>query len=108
MSDKIFQTRWYHYLLAFLAGVFLINMLPHYIMGITGKEFPTPFADPPGVGLSSPKLNVLWATINFLISFSFFHFGKLGQRNRLVWIAVIIGAIAMSFYLASYFGGQTK
>lgn len=106
MTEKTLQTRWYHYLFAFLAGIFLINMLPHYIMGITGREFPTPFADPPGVGFSSPTLNVLWATINFLISFFIFYFAKIGRRKKLVWIAIIAGCLAMSFYLADYFGTQ--
>jgi len=53
----------------FFAGIFLVNILPHFIHGITGKSFPAPFADPLGKGLSSPTLNVLWATINFLIGF---------------------------------------
>jgi hypothetical protein len=98
------KTVWYHYLLAFFAGVFAINILPHYINGIMGQSFPTPFADPPGKGLSSPVINVLWALINFVISFSILYFAKIGQRKKWVWIAFFIGAVLMSFNLASYFG----
>ena len=98
-------TRWYHYLAAFFAGIFLCNILPHFIHGITGKPFPTPFANPPGKGLSSPVLNVLWATINFGIGFSFLYFLKINRRQRSVWIAIAAGSIFMAFYLASYFGG---
>lgn len=97
------KTSWYHYVLAFFAGIFLINMLPHYIQGITGNYFPTPFADPPGKGLSSPTLNVLWATINFLISFSIFYFARINNREKWIWIAVIAGCVVMSFYAATYF-----
>lgn len=103
-NDSLPDTRWYHYILAFFAGVFAINVLPHYIHGIMGKSFPTPFANPPGVGLSSPVINVLWALINFLISFSIFYFARIGKRKKWIWVAVFVGAVLMSFNLASYFG----
>ncbi|MBE9461983.1 hypothetical protein ACFP1I_31895 [Dyadobacter subterraneus] len=106
-NENPLKTRWYHYIAAFFAGVFLVNIIPHYIHGITGKPFPTPFADPPGKGLSSSVLNVLWATINFLISFSIFYLGKISKRSKWIWIAIFAGGIVMSFYLAHYFGSQT-
>ena len=98
------KTKWFHYLLAFFAGIFLINMVPHYVHGITGKAFPTPFADPPGKGMSPPAYNVLWAMINFLIGFAIIYFAKLKNRSRFLWVAFFLGAVTMSFYLASYFG----
>ena len=102
-NDSILSTRWYHYVLAFFVGVFLVNVLPHYIHGITGELFPTSFANPPGKGLSSPSLNVVWAVINFLIGFSILYFAKLTQRKNWIWIAVFAGGVVMSFYLANYF-----
>jgi hypothetical protein len=42
----------------FFAGAFLANFVPHFVHGISGDRFPTPFANPPGKGLSSPTLNV--------------------------------------------------
>jgi hypothetical protein len=101
---KSFSTKWYHYLLAFLAGVFAVNVLPHYISGVIGQSFPTPFATPPGRGLSSPVINVLWASINFLICFSILYFAKMGKREKWVWVAFFVGAILMSLNVASYFG----
>jgi hypothetical protein len=56
---KIPTMHWYTYVACFLAGCFLVNALPHFIKGITGEPFPTPFATPPGKGLSSPVVNVL-------------------------------------------------
>ncbi|MFT4204733.1 MAG: hypothetical protein QM610_12580 [Chitinophagaceae bacterium] len=104
MEKEKLETKWYHYLTAFFAGIFFTNMLPHYIHGISGKEFPTPFADPPGVGLSSPTMNVVWALINFFIGTSLLYFGKLGSRKKSLWIAGVVGAVVMSFYVAHYFG----
>ena len=45
---------WYVYLMQFVAGLFLANGVPHFVQGISGHWFETPFASPPGVGESSP------------------------------------------------------
>ncbi|GAG09391.1 unnamed protein product, partial [marine sediment metagenome] len=45
---------WYAYLAYFFAGVFLANGVPHFVHGISGKKFQSPFASPPAVGESSP------------------------------------------------------
>ena len=45
--------RWYHYLAYFFGGAFLANTLPHLVNGVSGNAFQSPFASPPGVGLSS-------------------------------------------------------
>jgi hypothetical protein len=51
---------WYFYLLEFLGGALLANGVPHFVQGISGDPFQSPFASPPGVGESSPLSNVLW------------------------------------------------
>ena len=56
--------RWYHYLSYFFGGAFLANVLPHLGNGISGHAFQSPFASPPGVGLSSSIVNVLWGLFN--------------------------------------------
>ena len=50
--------RWYHYVAYFFGGAFLANALPHLGNGISGHAFQSPFASPPGVGLSSATVNV--------------------------------------------------
>ena len=39
--------------LYFFAGAFTGNALPHFVSGVTGRAFQSPFARPPGKGLSS-------------------------------------------------------
>jgi hypothetical protein len=56
--------RWYHYVSFFFGGAFLANALPHLGNGISGHAFQGPFANPPGVGLSSSTVNVLWGLFN--------------------------------------------
>jgi len=46
--------RWYFYVSYFFGGVFLVNAVPHFVNGVSGRSFPTPFASPPGKGKSSP------------------------------------------------------
>lgn len=61
--------RWYHYLAYFFAGAFLANAIPHFVNGISGNAFQSPFASPPGIGLSSSTVNVLWGFFNFAIGY---------------------------------------
>ncbi len=58
---------WYQYLAGFFAGAFWANTVPHFVHGISGNKFPTPFSKPRGVGLSSSTTNVLWALLNMVI-----------------------------------------
>jgi len=52
--------RWNHYISYFFGGAFLANAIPHLVSGVTGHPFQSPFAHPPGQGLSSATVNVLW------------------------------------------------
>ncbi len=51
---------WQHDLAYFLGGAFLANAVPHYVSGMMGRPFQSPFAKPSGKGLSSSTVNVLW------------------------------------------------
>ena len=59
--------RWYHYVAYFFGGIFLANALPHLGNGISGHAFQSPFASPPGVGLSSSVVNVVWGLFNLAL-----------------------------------------
>ena len=61
--------KWYHYIAYFFGGAFLFNFVPHFTNGISGRPFPTPFASPPGQGLSPAWVNVLWGFFNLLIAY---------------------------------------
>jgi hypothetical protein len=41
---------WYHYVLEVVSGLLLANGVPHFVQGISGQPFQSPFASPPGVG----------------------------------------------------------
>ena len=42
--------RWYLYVAYFFGGAFLTNAIPHFVSGVTGHAFQSPFASPPGAG----------------------------------------------------------
>jgi hypothetical protein len=53
----------------FWGGVFLANAVPHFVSGIMGRAHQSPFAKPPGDGLSSSTVNVLWGFSNIVIGY---------------------------------------
>ena len=61
---------WYHVVAYFLGGAFLANFAPHFIAGMSGRSFHTPFATPPFRGLSSPIVNVLWGLFNLAMAYT--------------------------------------
>jgi hypothetical protein len=68
---------WYDYLACFFSGMFLANLVPHFVHGVSGDPFPTPFAHPPGRGLSSPTVNVLWPSSTWSSGTSCFGSGSI-------------------------------
>ena len=85
---------------AALSGALLVNAVPHTVRGVTGQPFPTPFADPPGVGLSSPAANVGWGMAN-LAGAMLLHRRRPGAGDRL---AFFVSAAAMAAVLSKTFG----
>ncbi|PWT71602.1 MAG: hypothetical protein C5B59_17685 [Bacteroidetes bacterium] len=100
--------KWYHYVAAFFAGAFLANTVPHFIHGVSGDPFPTPFANPPGRGLSSPTINVFWACFNLVIGYVLFRVGKVSPNFRLSMIVFFIGILVMSIQLSIVFMEKAK
>jgi len=100
--------KWYHYIAAFFAGAFLANVVPHFIHGISGDPFPTPFANPPGKGLSSPTVNTWWACFNLLIGYILLMVSKASTKNKLSMFILFLGIVAMSVMLSIAFMEKMK
>lgn len=87
---------WYNYLAAFFAGAFLANTVPHFVKGVCGDPFPTPFAKPPGKGLSSPPVNVAWALFNLVVAYLLLKTGQVSSEHRLPLLLCFVGFAALS------------
>jgi hypothetical protein len=94
---------WHNYLACFFAGIFLANAVPHFVYGICGDRFPTPFANPPGKGLSSPTVNVLWALANLLAGLQLFRSGKLSSGDDIAFLIFFAGIAAISIPMSKHF-----
>jgi hypothetical protein len=97
--------RWHHYIAYFFGGVFLANALPHLGNGISGHAFQSPFASPPGVGLSSSVVNVVWGLANLGIGYLLVcRVGAFDLRKTGHVLVLGAGILVMSLNLAHYFG----
>jgi len=96
---------WYDYLAYFLGGTFLANFVPHFTNGISGRKFQSPFAKPPGKGLSSSIVNVLWGLLNLAVAYILIlRVGSFSIHNIEHVIAVFAGILFISLSLARHFG----
>jgi hypothetical protein len=96
---------WYYYLLEFLSGAFLANGVPHFVQGVSGNPFQSPFAKPPGVGESSPLSNVLWGFFNLVAGALLLHFyWPVGDGAWVGWIVFGVGALLLSVQMSVHFG----
>jgi hypothetical protein len=103
--------RWYHYPAYFFGGAFLANALPHLGNGVSGYAFQSPFASPPGVGLSSSWVNVLWGFFNLVVAYLLVcRVGSFDLRKTQHVLVLGAGILIMSLMLAHTFapfhGGQ--
>ena len=93
----------------FFSAFFLVNGIPHFVQGVCGHPFQSPFATPPGVGESSPLVNVLWGAFNFVVGYSLLAYAGLFEIGlnsaTFAWFA---GFMTTAVVLAVYFGKIRK
>ena len=96
---------WLHLLSYFFGGLFLANAVPHFVSGIMGKPFQTPFAKPSGKGLSSSTVNVLWGFANFVFAYPLLLCVGLFDPQSIACVAPFAaGALLISLFSARNFG----
>jgi hypothetical protein len=96
---------WLHYVSYFFGGLFLTNAIPHGVSGMMGQPFQSPFAKPPGEGLSSSTVNVVWAAFNAVLGYVLLlQVGDFDIRNAGHVAAAAVPSFAMALGLARHFG----
>lgn len=99
------ETRWYHYISYFFGGAFLANSIPHLVNGMSGIAFQSPFATPPGEGLSSSTVNVLWGMFNLVVAYLLLaRVGRFELRQTKHVVVMGLAALLMALMLARSFG----
>lgn len=94
-----------HWLAYFFGGAFLANAIPHWVSGVMGRPFQSPFAKPRGKGLSSSTLNVFWAAFNLVMAYLLLvRVGSFDVRDAGDMVSLGLGALLLSVFAARHFG----
>ncbi|MBV8681594.1 MAG: hypothetical protein JO111_01885 [Caulobacteraceae bacterium] len=96
---------WLHDVSYLFGGAFLTNAIPHFVRGVMGQPFQSPFAKPPGEGLSSSTVNVVWGFANFVIAYLLIALvGNFDLHAADNVIAAGVGVLLMGVLCARLFG----
>jgi hypothetical protein len=96
---------WLHYISYFFGGAFFSNAIPHLVSGVTGRPFQSPFAKPPGEGLSSSTVNVLWGFFNLAVAYLLIcRVGEFDLRSTTHVAVLGLGFLLMGLMGARLFG----
>ncbi len=94
-----------HILSLLAGGAFLMNAIPHLVSGVLGRPFQSPFAKPPGEGLSSSTVNVLWGFANLVLAYLLLiRFGSMQWDGATDVAPAGLGAFAIALFSARHFG----
>ncbi len=89
----------------FFGGAFFTNALPHFISGLMGRAFQSPFAKPSGEGQSSSIVNVLWGFANLVAAYLLL--ARVGAFDVHDWRHVGVagaGSLLIALFCAHHFG----
>jgi len=96
---------WLYCISYFFGGAFLSNAIPHFVSGVMGRPFQSPFAQPSGQGLSSSTVNVLWGVFNFAVSYILIcRVGEFRLRSTTHVAVLGLGFLLMGLLSARLFG----
>lgn len=92
----------FNYIAYLVAGALLTNGVPHFVQGISGGKFPTPFARFYGRKESPALVNVIWGWLNFAVGAALLHHFTPVRIPAPIepCVTASIGALAMAVYLA--------
>ena len=97
--------QWIESVSYFFGGAVLTNAVPHFVSGVMGRPFQSPFAKPRGQGHSSSTVNVLWGFLNLAIGYLLvLRVGDFDPRSTADAVALGLGTLLMGVVMARMFG----
>lgn len=93
-----------HYIAVFFAGLFLTNCIPHLTASLRDEPFPTPFAKPPGEGLSSPLINFFWAAFNLCAGIALYIYSDISIGLNIETGVLLVAFLALGTHSSIHFG----
>lgn len=94
---------WIQSISSFVSGALLANAVPHFVHGISGDRFPTPFSRPAGKGRSSAPVNAAWALFNLAVGYFLFRAGKVSSENENELLPFFFGVCVLSLASSKMF-----
>jgi len=89
----------------FFGGAFAANAIPHFVSGVMGRPFQSPFAKPSGIGLSSSTVNVVWGFFNAVAAYLLVErVGAFDPRCTTHILAFGLGTLLIALFSARHFG----
>lgn len=96
---------WLNLISYFFGGAFLCNAIPHVVSGLMGRPFQSPFAKPPGQGLSSSTVNVAWGVLNLAVAYILIcRVGDFSLRSTADAAILGLGFLLIGLFCARHFG----
>jgi hypothetical protein len=92
------------YVTNFFAGAFLCNCVPHLVSALQGSPFPTPFAKPHGVGLSTPLVNFIWGFANLLAGLGLVAIRPVQLGVNVPFLLFMLGVGVVGAFSSIHFG----
>jgi hypothetical protein len=90
---------WQVYVFGFLAGVFGVNGIPHFLNGLAGKKFKSPFGEN-----SDYMVNIVWGWLNFIVAGIFLFYSHSHIHLLRTFASVMVGALVMALLLPMFLG----
>lgn len=103
-DNQVANVPWWGWIVAVFAGFFLVNAIPHTVMGITGQEFPTLIS---GMDAKSTAVtNVLYGSANLTIGIGLLRLIAPHKRTPIIKLVIAISGIAFATLLAGAFANM--
>lgn len=101
------MAEWWHFLVAIPTAALQINGLPHFLHGVSGKRFPSPFSGGAGT-LDSPVRNVFWGAGNLILGGVLLWLIRDGLGNALLVAELVVLGVAFAALLGTAFGNPER
>jgi hypothetical protein len=98
---------WWYYLAAVFAALLLVNGVPHFTNGVSGRQFPTLFSGGPGT-LDTPVRNVLWGASNLIVGGILLWLIRDGLSDLVIIIEMTVIGTAYAVLLGASFGNPER
>jgi hypothetical protein len=98
---------WWFYLVALFAALLLVNGVPHFTNGVSGRKFPTPFSGGPGTD-GAALSNVLWGGGNLIVGGVLLWLIRDGLGDPAMVAEMAIVGLAFACLLAYAFGNPER